>query len=55
MVRAAATYHLIVLGKDRDVTLRASMQPDFSTEERQEDGLSSFNRYFEMDYVVLWN
>ena len=53
----AAAYHIIVLGKDRDVTLGeiASMQPDFSTEERQEDGSSSFNRYFEMDYVVLWN
>lgn len=57
LVGAASAYVAVFVGKDTGIALGeiAPMQPDFSSEERLVDGTSSFRRYFEMEYVILWN
>lgn len=52
-----SAYHVIVLGEECkfDIGDIASLQPDFLTENREEDGTSSFKRYYESNYILLWN
>ena len=53
----ALSFHVVFFGQESEFEIGeiASLQPDFSSESHQPDGVHVVTRFYLMDYVVLWD